>query len=125
MQTEFELYNGPTLWARRDIYVPMDKPGNYATVLVPIDAFPAARFEVMLAVDSDAYPLDGWMTGVRAQLVIEGSTFGTYKPLTWFVDEPTDWSSGICRWAFGGAPAFGKFPATPPARYALAVRRSA
>lgn len=126
MQTEFEIYNGPTLWARTDVYVDFRPGDNYSVKVTPIDSVQTARFEIMLNLSIDALMLDGgWMTGARAQLVIDGSTFGGWKPLIWFVDEPTDWSSGICRWSFGGAPAFGHFPATPPARYALAVRRSA
>lgn len=126
MQTEFTLYNGPDLWASVDRFFDLRPATHFASQLLPRNAGcrGADYYEVQFWTD-DAVPVAGWLT-VRARVILNGGyIWAPEKPLSWYVDEPTDWHSGIARWDFPGQPSYDESPAIPPLRWALTARRSA
>lgn len=129
MQTEFTVYRGPELWARIDTWVHLVPGVAFAVQLSPVH--PDAREWNAYDVHGDTGSCDlditaGWVT-IRARIVINGGSelFTDLKPLTFYVDEPTDWHSGIARWGVPGRPADPRgMPAVPPARWTLTARRT-
>jgi hypothetical protein len=128
MQTEFTVYRGPELWARIQTWLPLAP--NMAFTVTLRGEHPDARewnnYEVNGDMAADLDITAGWVT-IRARLVINGGSelFTDLKPLTFYVDEPTDWHSGIARWDVPGRPADPRgIPAVPPARWTVTARRA-
>lgn len=129
MQTEFELYLGPDLWASGNWFLPMQPSSSWVGNLQSRNSSggPGDVNDVQMEFGNDVQPLSGWLT-VRARIVVGyGTWFADYKPLTWYVDEPTDWHSGLARWVF---PAVARddirgFNPIPESRWTLTARRLA
>lgn len=83
------------LWAEVT-HVPLLAPDvTYSANLYPRYGSAASYYHVEL-VPYDAAPEDNWASFI-ARLQIDGYNMGSL-PLSWYVGEPADWSSGVARY---------------------------
>lgn len=61
----------------------------------------------------DVAGMAGWLVASCRFIFPQAGFYGERKPIHWYIDEPTDWFSGLARW-----------PAQPACSWTVGVRRN-
>lgn len=85
------------MYAKEEHYLDYSSIGRpFRFLLSPVYGAANHMYEVNLSLQESLEP--GWLTA-RAQLTINTTNIGgrEWRPLTWYVGSPTDWSTGLVR----------------------------
>jgi hypothetical protein len=111
------------MWARTQrVFGSMEPGGHEVIVLDPVYGSAAALYRVDLRLEESAEP--GWAQA-RVQLSVNQQSLAGWHtmPLSWYVGHPTDWPSGLARFAevYGENEPYQSYPAPEQPRMVWTV----
>lgn len=128
--TEFQLYRGGQMMAAAlasaDQLAPLDQPGTTIGLqLPPVFDDRGQSYLVELFAKESPDVLGYSIASVRVE--INHAVLGhdvPWKPLSWYTAEPTDWHTGLVRWAETFPLAVREPTKVPPSVWTLTARRA-